>query len=323
MNSYLPKSIIICLLMLISGTLAWSQNIDTVKLEIKSDELLDLLVDTTNTKKEFVYSTFKSSRIVDNQSIENTAKGTLDFRISHRFNPVSGGIHDLFGIDGSSIRLGFDYGLNNAITVGVGRSSLFKEYDGFLKAKVLRQTSKNEHPISISYVGGISVTSLPSNQLLGRPLLTSESYPFSNRLFYFNQILLARKFNNNFSLQIMPTHIHYNFVNTKKEPNDLFALGVGTSIKLTSRTHLNFEYIYQFSKLNGTVNSLSTSFDIETGGHVFQLIFSNSLGMTERTFVGQTTDKWQDMGFRFGFNISRVFTIVRPNNFENSRNKIW
>ncbi|HTN18685.1 MAG TPA: DUF5777 family beta-barrel protein [Chitinophagaceae bacterium] len=273
--------------------------------------------------KEYTYGAFKTTRVINSHSIENTAKGTLDFKISHRFSSMSGGVHEFFGLDGATIRLGLDYGVTNWLTVGVGRSSLYKEYDGYVKAKLLRQTVHNEMPLSLSYVGGMSLTSMSAPLLLGRPLVSPEKYPFSNRLFFFNQLLIARKLSNTFTVQLMPTHVHYNFVNTIAEPNDIYALGAAGRIKLSRRTTLNLEYFYQFNQLTGTTNSLSIGFDIETGGHVFQLHFTNSNGMTERTFIGQTNDKWEDGHFRFGFNIARVFTIVKPKDFENSRNKIW
>lgn len=290
----------------------------------KSQDELSALLEQNSEKpqKEYTFSAFKTTRIINGHSIENTGKGILDFRISHRFSSVSGGVHDFFGLDGATIRLGFDYGLTDKITIGVGRSSLYKEYDGFVKAKVLRQTTNNQMPISLSYVGGMSVTSLQTDRLF-RPLVSPEKYFFSNRLFFFNQLLIARKFSNELTLQLMPTHVHYNLVETATEPNDVFAIGAGGRIKLNNRVTLNLEYFYQLTQLNNTVNSLGIGFDIETGGHVFQLHFSNAAGMTERTFIGQVTDKWAKGGFRFGFNISRVFTIVKPAGFENSRSKIW
>jgi hypothetical protein len=287
------------------------------------DELSKLLDENTDKSvKEYSYGAFKTTRVINGHSIENTGKGILDFKISHRFSPMSGGVHEFFGLDGASIRLGLDYGVSDAITVGLGRSSMYKEYDGYVKVKILRQTNKNEMPISLSYVGGMSVTSLQTERLF-RTLVAPEKYPFSNRLFYFNQLLIARKISNALTLQLTPTHVHYNFVETAAEPNDILALGAGGRIKLNKRLTLNLEYFYQFTQLNNTTNSLSVGIDIETGGHVFQLHFSNSSGMTERTFIAQTTDRWGDGGFRFGFNIARVFTVVKPKGFENAKNKIW
>jgi hypothetical protein len=289
------------------------------------NSLSAMLENNEVTGKSYTTATFKTTRLINGHSIENTGKGILDFKISHRFTSLSGGVHDFFGLDGATLRLGLDYGLTDWLTAGVGRSSLYKEYDGYIKLRILRQTDNGGMPLSVSYVGAMSLTSLPDNQLLGRPLVAPEKYPFSNRLFYTNQLLIARKFSQSLSLQLMPTHVHYNFVNTRDEPNDVLALGVGGRIKLSRRISFNVEYYYQLAgnQLAGTTNSLSAGFDIETGGHVFQLHFTNSSGMTERTFIGQTTDKWEDGGIRFGFNIARVFTIVKPKGFENSRNKIW
>jgi opacity protein-like surface antigen len=286
-----------------------------------SEDLSDLLDDKA--VKTYTRGAFKTGHIVNSHSIENTAKGSLDFRISHRFGPLNSGIKDFFGMDAATLRLGLDYGINDRITVGIGRSSYFKEYDGFVKAKILQQTDKNEMPLSMSYVGGMSITTLRAGDLLGRQLTPFEKFPMSNRLFFFNQLLLARKFDNRFTLQLMPTHVHYNLVNTKSESNDLFSLGAGGRVRLSKRITFNVEYYYQFNQLLGTTNSLGAGFDIETGGHVFQLFCSNSIGINERTFIAQTTEKWQKGGIHFGFNISRIFTVVKPKGFENSRNKIW
>lgn len=310
LNNILFKTIILSALTL---------NVDA---QTVTDDLQNLL-STDSKSKELTYGTFKTTRIINGHSIENTGTGVLDFRISHHFAAVNGGIKEFFGLDGANMRLGFDYGVNDRITVGIGRSSLFKEYDGYVKAKILQQTTKDEMPLSLSYIGGMSVSSMSSDKLLGRPLVAPETYPFSNRLFYFNQLLIARKINDNFSIQLMPTHIHYNLVSKSIEKNDLFSLGLGGRIKLNRRTSFNFEYYYQFNRLQNTINSLSLGFDVETGGHVFQLYFTNGAGMTERTFITQSKESWLDGGFRFGFTISRVFTIIQPKGFEGTNNHTW
>lgn len=298
---------------LFPGLSAFAQN--------EQEDLSNLLDEKPS--KTYTRGAFKTGHIVNSHSIENTAKGSLDFRISHRFGPLNSGLKDFFGLDAATLRLGLDYGVNDWLTVGVGRSSYFKEYDGFVKARILRQTDKNEMPLSLSYVGGMSITTQSAGDLLGRQITPFEKFPMSNRLYFFNQLLLARKFNNRFTLQIMPTHVHYNLVNTQAESNDLFALGAGGRVRLSKRISFNVEYFYQFNQLLGTTNSLGAGFDIETGGHVFQLFCSNSIGINERTFIAQTTEKWQKGGIHFGFNISRIFTVAKPKGFENSRNKIW
>jgi hypothetical protein len=203
--------------------------------------------------------------------------------------------------------------------IGLARGTYDKEYDGYLKAKVLRQTMDNKMPFSLSYVGAMSVKSIDVAVPAGT------TYFFTNRLFYTNQLLIARKFNRWLSLQLMPTHIHYNLVPTTAEPNDMIAIGIGGRIKLNHRLAITGEYYYRVpgTELNGYTNCLSVGLDIETGGHVFQLVFTNAMALTERAFIGQNTGDWGKGDIHFGFNISRVFTIVKPKGFENSRNKIY
>ncbi len=291
----------------------------------EADDLMSLLEETPQEQgKEYTTATFKTTRIANGHSIENTGKGVLDFRVSHRFGRISDGFKNFFGLDDANTRIGFDYGITNWLTVGVGRASYLKEYDGFVKARILRQTEDGKMPLSVSYVGAISAQ---SNDVIIPDTL---EYYFSNRLAYMNQILIAKKFSPSLSLQLMPTHLHYNLVQTVDEPNDVLALGVGGRLKLSNRISLNAEYYYQLpgNQLNDgagnkTKNSLTVGFDIETGGHVFQLLFSNSTAITERNVIGQTTGDWAKGDIHFGFTISRVFTVVRPKEFQGSRNRIW
>jgi hypothetical protein len=135
----------------------------------------------------------------------------------------------------------------------------------------------------------------------------------TDKLSFAYQILIARKFSNAFSLQLMPTMIHENIVYNATSPNDLLALGAGARIKLTPRSSINLEYYYQLPgyKLPGTYNTFSIGYEIETGGHVFQLHFTNSTGMTERTVIAENYGQWGKGDIHFGFNISRVFTIKK------------
>lgn len=291
------------------------------------NDLLRLLDQENGKKKEYTSATFKSTRIANGHSIENTGTGVLDFRISHRFGMLNQGLDYFFGLDNATTRIGLDYGVTDWLMAGIGRSSYLKEYDGFLKTRLLRQTDNDKMPLSISYLGAVSITGFKEDVPPGT------TYYFSNRMAYINQLLLARKFSRWLSLMLMPSHLHYNLVNYKHEPNDLFACGIGGRIKLSNRVSLTGEYYYVLpgTKPGNTRNSLTIGFDIETGGHVFQLLFSNSTGITERNLIGQTTGAWvrNDANGRltsdvhFGFNISRVFTVVRPKGFDPGRNSIW
>lgn len=270
-------------------------------------------------QKQYTTATFKTTRIANGHSIENVGKGILDIRINHRFGSLDGGFNEFFGLDNAVTRLGADYGINDWLMVGIGRSTYMKEVDGFLKVRLLRQTDDNKMPVSLSYLGAVSVQGVKQ---LENPAGTT--YPFSNRMGYVNQLLIARKFSSEFSLQLMPTHVHNNFVLYADEPNDIFALGAGGRLKLSKRLALTAEYYYQVGdRLRDSRNSFTLGLDIETGGHVFQLMFSNSTGVSERSVIGGTTENWGKGQVHFGFNISRVFTVVRPKEFKDSRNKIW
>lgn len=269
--------------------------------------------------RQYTTATFKTTRIANGHSIENVGKGILDIRINHRFGALDGGFNEFFGLDNAVTRLGADYGINDWLMIGIGRSTYLKEADGFLKVRLLRQTDDNRMPVSVSYLGAASVQGVKQLQ---NPAGTD--YPFSNRLGYVNQLLIARKFSGEFSLQLMPTHVHNNFVLYADEPNDIFALGAGGRIKLSKRLALTAEYYHQLGdRMRNSRNSFTLGLDIETGGHVFQLMFSNSTGVSERSVIGATTERWDKGQIHFGFNISRVFTVVRPKEFKDSRNKIW
>lgn len=293
--------------------------------DTSGNDLEKMLDQDSIQKSGYVSATFKGTRIVNGHSIENVGKGVLNFLIEHRFGPVNSGAQNFFGLDNATTKLALDYGITNWFMVGIGRSTLEKEFDGFAKIKLFRQKEHKNLSFTVSYVGALYIQSLPLSMIT---IDTGRTYYFSNRMCYMNQLLIAHKFSNLFSLQIMPTHIHYNIVDSTKDNNDVLALGIGGRIKLSNRIALTGEYYYTLDPLsekNGQPihNSLSFGIDIETGGHVFQLIFTNSTGITERQVIGQTTGDWAKGDIHFGFNISRVFTIVQPKEFKNSRNKIW
>jgi hypothetical protein len=268
-------------------------------------DLLSLLGEEATT--EYATASFKTNRVVNGHSIENTAAGVMDFKISHRFSPLNQGLYDIFGLDGATIRIGLDYGITDRLMIGAGRSTKEKIIDGFAKYKILRQsTGKRNMPVSLSYLVDAQIKTVKFSDQTRENL-------FSSRLYYTHQLLIGRKFNNAFTLQLMPTLLHRNLVETKAEKNDVLAMGVAGRIKLTKRVTINAEYYYVLPDQIRPeyTNVLSLGFDIETGGHVFQLHFTNSTDMTYKGFITETTDQWFD-GVRFGFNISRVFTIVKP-----------
>ncbi|MCC6725863.1 MAG: hypothetical protein IT258_15245 [Saprospiraceae bacterium] len=270
------------------------------------DDLLTLLGDDEPVT-EYATAAFKANRVINLHSIESTAGGVLDVKISHRFGFVNGGIKELFGLDAASIRIGADYGISNRLTVGFGRSSYEKTLDGFLKFKFLRQSSGAKvMPITASVLAIAAMKTIPWAD-------PDRKNYMSSRMYYTFQLLLGRKFSEQFSLQLSPTVLHRNLVRTKTEKNDVLALGLAIRQKLTKRIAINAEYIYVLPDqlADGYKNSLSIGFDIETGGHVFQLHFTNSTSMIEKGFIGETIGDWRNGGVHFGFNVSRVFTVKK------------
>ncbi|KXX71921.1 DUF5777 family beta-barrel protein [Flammeovirga sp. SJP92] len=265
------------------------------------DDLLDVLEQETDTTPTYVYATFKGSRLINGHTLETRGQNELEFLISHRFGPVSDGSYELFGLDQANIRLGLSYGINDRLTVGLGRSSFEKTYDGYLKYRLLRQASSGKStPISITLFGSATYITLRD------PIYETAS----NRMTYTTQALIARKFSSSFSLQLMPTYIHFNLTTTTQLDQDLFALGIGGRLKLTRRLSINAEY---YPRLNATstvyYDAFAVGFDIETGGHVFQFHVTNSRPMIEKGFIAETTEDFFSGDIRLGFNISRSFVL--------------
>lgn len=287
-------------------------------------DLSDLFKDELATNEEVDF-TFKTTRLIHTHTTKTVDKNELDFRITHRFDDIAGstgGIETLFGFDNvSDIRIAFEYGLTDDITLGFGRSKggygggPKQVLDGFVKYKFLKQTQKSM-PLTVT---ALVMTELATEKK-GENIEALNSYPkFSNRFAYMAQLLIAHKRSGTLSFMLMPTFIHRNFVNFGDENNN-FALGVGGRVKLTKRMAIIVDYYQFFSKYRNDLradknsdvdyfNPLGIGLEIETGGHVFHLNFSNSAGIIETQYIPYTTKNWFDGGFRFGFNISRIFDV--------------
>ncbi|MEO5646939.1 MAG: DUF5777 family beta-barrel protein [Chitinophagaceae bacterium] len=295
------NKLIVLVLAIFLSTLSHAQN-DSTDL----DKLLEAEMNAEDKNKtEFVTAAFKTTRLINGHSTENVARRVLDIKISHRFGTLNGGAYELFGLDNATMRMGGDYGISDNLMIGAGRNTFEKTYDAFFKWRILRQSKgKKNMPITLSYVPTIALKTLKFEE-------PNRKNYFSSRLFYTHQLIIGRKFSENLSLQIMPSYVHRNLSSAINDPNDIISIGIGGRQKLTRRLSFNAEYYYVLRnyKLPNTTDALSLGFDIETGGHVFQLHFTNSRGMSERTFISETTGSWEKGDILFGFNISRVFTI--------------
>ena len=290
-----------------------------IKGAIAQDDLLKMLDEEQSKEPVITVATFKASRLINGQTIETISKKHLNFWISHRFGAVNSGfIANFFGLDEAKIRLGLEYGITDRWLVGAGRSSLDKTYDMYTKYKLLRQS--NRFPVTVTALGGWAINTMPT----GFIMQSGADMKFNSNLerySFWGQALIARKINENLSLQLMPTFLHYNKVENPSISNDLWALGIGGRYKLTKRFTLSGEYYHAFSdpqayesrtgKAFPYHNSLSIGVDIETGGHVFQLHFTNSRGMIENQFIGQNIGAWEKGDIFYGFNIARTFSFEK------------
>jgi hypothetical protein len=263
------------------------------------DNLLNILA--SDDEPIYVSYLFKGTKVVNGQSVELPAKGVLQFNIQHRFGTLNSGLYNLYGLDFSQVRLSFDYGIKDWLAVGIGRSSSLKILDANSKIRIKRQV-KDGFPFTIVVNSSVYLKQWQYDDA------QKESFLLTNQISYANQILLARKINRDLTLQLSPTIVHYNVVKVKDELNDKYAIGFGGRQKLTKRISVNAEYFYQLNNKQNN-NVLSFGFDIETGGHIFQLHFSNSPAMIDPEFITQTTGEWLKGDIYFGFNISRVFTL--------------
>ena len=265
------------------------------------DDLMLLLNDDSNYKTSY---TFKGVKIVNSQSVELVSKGDLLFLIQHRFGTLNSGAYNLYGFDNAQVRFGLDYGVNDWLSVGLGRSSYLKTIDASTKIKFVSQSKGGKSfPFSIVWY-----SSAFFKQAIWKDM-QSENFLFSDQMSFVHQILVARKVTSDLSVQLSPTLVHKNIINQGKK-HDLISVGLGVRHKLTSRISFNAEYFIQ-SDGEDSVNPLSFGFDIETGGHVFQLHLSNSAAMFERAFIHETNGEWSNGDIYFGFNISRVFTLKK------------
>ncbi|WP_395057529.1 DUF5777 family beta-barrel protein [Flavobacterium sp.] len=261
------------------------------------DDLLSQ-IDSTETNQK-VTSAFKAMKIVNLESTKLLGKKELYLVIAHRFGSVQDGFKGFFGLDNAVTQIKFVYGISDKIALSAGRSE--QAYDFSVKY-LLKSQVEDGFPFTI-----VGFNSLASNNLLKQSI-----YPkmkFNDRMVYVNQLLVSRKFSDKLSLEIAPTYFHENFVVDDSQDNSQFALGFGGRYKLSKRVSLNMDYAAHLNRTSTSIynNPLSVGVDIETGGHVFQMHFTNSQGIHEAGYLGNTTGDWSKGDVFFGFNLVRVF----------------
>ncbi len=260
----------------------------------------------------YVNSAFNAARIVNGQSTLNPTNGSLFFTISHQFGKINEGSYNFFGLDRSTIRLGFEYGINDYFGIGIGRSSMNKTFDGFLKLKLLSQKYGAENmPFNLTLYSNISINSLKWYN-------TAVDYSFKNRTAWVTQFLISRKFTSTFSLQLSPSYIRQNPISTSPEDENTFAIGLSGRKKISNSGALVFEYFYLLPGYTSDhyENSFSLGFNFETFGHMFQIFLTNSQGLYENSFLAHTQGKWSNGDIHLGFNIVREFQVKKMKSFK-------
>ena len=273
------------------------------------DDLLGELEKSTQEESVYTFATFKGTRLGNGHSVETKNAGALEFIFAHRFGRINGGSYEMFGFDEALVRLGLDYGFTDWLSWSIGRNSFDKTVDSYVKIKALRQRSgATQFPFTATVLVGGAYKLSPKNNSDVSPTFKS-----TDRLSYTLQLLMARKFSPSLSFQLMPTWVHKNAVVKSYEENGQFALGVGGRVKITRSVALTGEYYYNMSEKDNSpyYNPLAFGVDIETGGHVFQIVITNAVGLTERAFVTETMDDFFDGDIHLGFNVTRTFQLKK------------
>ena len=300
----------------------------TTNLANAQQDIVDQMLNEQKPKREYVEYSFKTTRIISGHSTETVKRNAFDFRVSHRFGDIavkglSG--HTLAGLDNSSdILISLEYGILDDLTIGVGRTKgagpVRELYNGFLKYRVLKQTTDFKIPLTITFVGNGVVTSMKNDPFVAGQLLKDQSV--AHRFSYMLQGLIACKATNWLSLQVSPTFIWRNYVPHDDE-NAMFFLGLSGRAKFTQRFGMVFEYFLPITANGATYReyfpmvrgmksarfypTLNVGFEFETGGHVFHVNFTNSEALVENDFLPYTAKNWAQGQFRLGFTISRLF----------------
>jgi hypothetical protein len=273
----------------------------------QEDSLLSSLESQQPKEKIYATATFKGTRLINNHTVETLGKHNLEFRIGHRFGDVAGGEETFWGLDNANMNITLDYGVSNRLMVGIGRNSFNKLYQGVAKFKITRQ-AKGGHFFTMDILGQANILSNTKGAAYDDPV---------NAWSYLTEIIFARKFNKHLSLQFMPQYIHINLVPTNFTNNDIFAMTVSGRYKFTRSVAVTAEYSHALNNYYDKNNVdnvqyipvFSAGFDLETGGHVFQLFLTNATTLNEVQVIPMTTADWGRNQYRFGFNISRIFAF--------------
>lgn len=259
-----------------------------------------------------VESTFMAPKNINLYTIEPLSKGELHYSIMHTFGEVNSGVSNLWGIDqGANVRFSFEYGLSNALSVGIGRSSLDKVYDLTSRVALLKQKSTDRNSLSISLIPSIGITTASFTFL-------QDDYSLSDRLNFSLSLPMGYKLNESLSLQLTPIFASFNRVGPElniADPsvNQYYSIAASGRYKIRPRTAITFQHVPPITNADNLTSNLAIGIDIETGGHVFQMFFTTSNALNESYLISNVNGNLFDGGYRFGFNVNRLFALGNRN----------
>jgi len=267
------------------------------------DDLMNELNATKSDQKEITSAAFKGLQVANMQSTKLPAKGEFYFLVSHRFGDLTNGANNFFGLDAAYTKLAGIYGVANWLSLGVSRQTYQKTFEFAAKYKLANQED-----------GGFPFTIVGYNTMDIRSDLKTDLYPdlkFSDRLAYTTQLIVSKKINNSLSVLVNPILVHKNLYDELTEQKNTYLLGAGARCKLSKRLSLNLDYAARLNLPEAYDytyhNPITLGLDIETGGHVFQLVLSNSQTMNDVAYYTNASGITQGKGIFFGFNMYRVF----------------
>ncbi len=294
-----------------------------------SAQSTDSLLNALDSSKKYnkVESTFKATHVVLSHSTETQKKHDLDLRIRHHFGDIGGefgSAHTLYGLDvATDLFIGLDYGVSDKLTIGIGRSKHDELFDLYIKQKLIQQKNDGGMPFNLTLLAQVGLVARA-------PFATTEFANYGDRVTYLIQPLISRKFSSRLSLQVMPSYLIRSTSTDANDPDNLFSIGFAGRIKLTKR----LSFVADYTLINGLsrpdnlavplYNPLGIGLEIETGGHIFSLNFMNSEYIAENNFIANTKKSWSDGGVRFGFTISRNFSLFKSKNKDpNTKSTIY
>ncbi|MGW9684043.1 DUF5777 family beta-barrel protein [Flagellimonas sp. 2504JD1-5] len=272
--------------------------------------LLDILEEEQkDTLPQYTSATFKTTRITYGHSVETRKKGILEVFVANRFWNTPELRSQKFGVDKLNVRIALEYAISDRLSTGFGGSTWDGLFDGYLKYRLIRQRNDSEGaPFNVTLFQNASYN---SEAMTG----AYATGTFSNRLSYTSQVLIARKFNSKFSLQLAPTFIHRGFEGSPEDPNNHYALGFGGRYKLSNHVSLVSEYYTVFNPVESTdtYGPFGLGINWEIGDVMLQFMLTNAPSMVEDSFIAGTRNNFnfKNPNLNFGFNFTYVIHFNR------------